>query len=109
MTTLKLSGALTEGLRKALEEAPGVPLHFPTVQALDTYQLERMRVPEAAGSAFVFVNLFRAPLGAPMRLDAINEVVAVHPARPGQSRRGVPISCGTLSARMWPMLGQAST
>ena len=31
--------------------------------------------PAAADSDFVLVNLFRAPVGAPMRLDAINELV----------------------------------
>jgi integrase len=62
-----------------------VPLDFMTVQAFDTYQLERMRVPEAAGSDFVFVNLFRAPVGAPMRLDAINDLVAAASRRAGVS------------------------
>ena len=36
-----------------------VPLDFLTVQAFDTYEFERMRVPQAADSDFVFVNLFR--------------------------------------------------
>lgn len=52
-----------------------VPLDFLTVQAFDTYQFERMTVPAAAGSDFVFVNLFRAPAGAPMRPDAVNELI----------------------------------
>ena len=47
------------------------------MQASDTYQLERMTVPAAAGSDFVFVNLFRAPAGGPMRLDAVNELISV--------------------------------
>ena len=46
-----------------------VPLGFLTVQAFDSYELERMTVPAAASSDFVFVNLFRAPLGVPMRLE----------------------------------------
>jgi site-specific recombinase XerD len=53
-----------------------VPLDFLTVQAFDTYEFERMRLPLAAASDFVFVNLFREPLGAPMRPDAIGELVA---------------------------------
>ncbi len=53
-----------------------VPLDFLTVQAFDTYQLERMTVPAAADCDFVLVNLFRAPLGAPMRLDAVNDLIA---------------------------------
>jgi integrase/recombinase XerD len=62
-----------------------VPLDFLTVQAFDTYQLERARVPQAAGSDFVFVNLFRAPVGAPVRLDAINDLVAAASRRAGIS------------------------
>ncbi len=53
-----------------------VPLDFLTVQAFDTYQFERITVPAAAGSDFVLVNLFRAPVGAPMRPDAVNDLVA---------------------------------
>ena len=58
-----------------------VPLDVLTVQAFDTYAFERMSVPEAADGDFVLVNLFRAPLGAPMRPDAIGELLA------GASRR----------------------
>jgi integrase/recombinase XerD len=53
-----------------------VPLDFLVVQAFDTYQFERMRVPRAAEGDFVFVNLFREPLGAPMRPDAVGELRA---------------------------------
>lgn len=60
-----------------------VPLDFLVVQAFDTYQLERMRVQQAAASDFVFVNLFRAPLGAPMRPDAIGELMAAASRRAG--------------------------
>ena len=71
-----------------------VPLDFLTVQALDTYEFERMRVPDAAASDFVLVNLFRAPIGAPMRPDAVGELLAAasrragldHPVRPHQLR-----------------------
>lgn len=58
-----------------------VPLDFLTVGAFDTYEFERMTVPQAADSDFVFVNLFRKPLGTPMRPDAIGELMA------GASRR----------------------
>lgn len=51
-------------------------LDFLTVQALDTYEFERMRVPRVAGSDFALVNLFREPADAPMRPDAIGELVA---------------------------------
>jgi len=60
-----------------------VPLDFLVVQAFDSYGLERMRVPAAMASDFVFVNLFRAPLGAPMRLDAVNDLVAAAANRAG--------------------------
>ena len=60
-----------------------VPLDFLTVQAFDTYEFERMRVAAAAGSDFVFVNLFRAPLGAPLRPDAVGELLAAASRRAG--------------------------
>jgi len=60
-----------------------VPLDFLTVQAFDTYQLERAAAAAAAGSDFVLVNLFRPPSGAPMRLDAINELLAAASRRAG--------------------------
>jgi integrase len=59
------------------------PLDFLTVQAFDSYQFERMSVPGASGSDLVFVNLFRAPVGAPMRLDAVNDLVAAASRRAG--------------------------
>ena len=62
-----------------------VPLDFLTVQAFDTYEFERAVVPAAAGSDLVLVNLFRAPVGAPMRLDAINDLVAAAARRAGIS------------------------
>ena len=60
-----------------------VPLDFLTVQAFDTYEFERMRVAAAAGSDFVFVNLFRAPVGAPLRPDAVGELLAAASRRAG--------------------------
>ena len=63
-----------------------VPLDFLVVQAFDTYEFERMRVPRAADSDFVFVNLFRAPIGAPMRPDAVGELMAAASRRAGLDR-----------------------
>jgi integrase/recombinase XerD len=60
-----------------------VPLDFLVVQAFDTYVFERMRVAAAAGSDFVFVNLFRAPVGAPLRPDAVGELLATASRRAG--------------------------
>ena len=63
-----------------------VPLDFLTVQAFDTYEFERMSVPQAAVSDFVFVNLFRGRIGAPMRPDAIGELLAAASRRAGLDR-----------------------
>ncbi len=60
-----------------------VPLDSLTVGAFDTYEHERLGVPQATGSDFVFVNLFRQPLGAPMRPDAIGELMAAASRRAG--------------------------
>ena len=60
-----------------------VPLDFLTVQAFDTYEFERMAVPAAACGDFVFVNLFRGTVGAPMRLDAVNDLVGAAARRAG--------------------------
>ncbi len=60
-----------------------VPLDFLVVQAFDSYEFERMDVPAAVSGDFVFVNLFRAPLGAPMRLDAVNDLVTAAAERAG--------------------------
>lgn len=60
-----------------------VPLDFLTVQAFDTYVMERAGVPRAAASDFVLVNLFREPVGAPMRPDAVGELLAAASRRAG--------------------------
>ncbi|HUE34482.1 MAG TPA: tyrosine-type recombinase/integrase, partial [Mycobacterium sp.] len=60
-----------------------VPLDFLVVQLFDVYEFERMRVADAAHSDFVFVNLFRGKLGAPMRPDAIGELMAAASRRAG--------------------------
>jgi integrase len=60
-----------------------VPLDFLVVQAFDSYEFERVKVPAAAGSDFVFVNLARAPLGAPVRVDAVNDLVGAAARRAG--------------------------
>ena len=67
-----------------------VPLDFLTVQAFDTYELERMRVPRAAGSDFVLLNLFREPVGAPMRPGAVGDLITAAGARAGLGRHVTP-------------------
>src|SRR6516164_3129295 len=60
-----------------------VPLDFLLVQLFDVYEFERFAVPRAAESDFLLVNLFREPIGAAMRPDAINEVIAACARRAG--------------------------
>ncbi len=67
-----------------------VPLDFMTVQAFDTYAFERMRVRQAADGDFLLVNLFRAPIGAPMRPDAIGELLTAASGRAGLARAVTP-------------------
>ena len=63
-----------------------VPLDFLVVQAFDGYEFERLAVARAGGSDFVLVNLFREPVGAPMRPDAVNELLSACSRRAGLSR-----------------------
>lgn len=63
-----------------------VPLDFLVVQAFDGYEFERASAPRAGGSDFLLVNLFREPVGAPMRPDAINELIAACSRRAGLER-----------------------
>jgi integrase/recombinase XerD len=67
-----------------------VPLDFLIVQAFDTYVFERMTVPAAAAGDFVVVNLFREPVGAPMRPDGIGELLAAASRRAGLPRAVTP-------------------
>jgi integrase/recombinase XerD len=63
-----------------------VPLDFLVVGAFDVYEFERMGVPAAAGGDFLLVNLFREPFGAPVRPDAIGELLAAASGRAGLDR-----------------------
>ncbi len=67
-----------------------VPLDFLTVRASDTYALERMAVSAAAGGDFLLVNLFRAPVGAPMRPGAIGDLLAAASRRAGLAAAVTP-------------------
>jgi len=79
------NGAVAKSRRQRI-----VPLDFVTVQAFDTYEFERMRVPRAADSDFVLVNLFREPVGVPMRLDAVNDLVTAASRRAGLQHAPTP-------------------
>ncbi len=72
------NGAVAKSRRQRV-----VPLDFAVVRAFDTYEFERMAVPRASASDFVLVNLFREPVGVPMRLDAVGELVAAASRRAG--------------------------
>ena len=63
-----------------------VPLDFLVVGAFDNYEFERLEVSGARDSDFVVVNLFRPPVGAPMRPDMVNELMAACSRRAGLSR-----------------------
>lgn len=67
-----------------------VPLDSLIVQAFDTYALERMRVPRADAGDFLAVNLFREPIGAPMRPDGVGELLAAASRRAGLPRSITP-------------------
>ena len=69
-----------------------VPLDFLVVQAFDAYEFERLAVARASESDFVLVNLFRAPVGAPMRPDAINELMTACVAAGRAGPAGAPAS-----------------
>ena len=67
-----------------------VPLDFVTVQAFDAYEFERLAVPRAASSDFVLVNLFREPIGAPMRPAVVNVLITAAAHRAGLGRPVTP-------------------
>jgi integrase len=67
-----------------------VPLDFLVVQAFDAYEFERLGVPGAQDSDFALVNLFRQPVGTPMRPDALNDLMAACSRRAGLERAVSP-------------------
>lgn len=97
-----------------------VPLDFLVVQAFDAYELERMRVPDARDSDFVLVNLFRGEVGAPVRPDAVGELVralsrraelgrAVTPHRMRHSFGSALMDAGGAVDEVAELMGHAST
>jgi site-specific recombinase XerD len=67
-----------------------VPVDFLLVQAYDQYVFERAEIPRAQASDFALVNLFREPVGAPMRPDAINDLIAALCSRARLDRQVTP-------------------
>ena len=67
-----------------------VPLDSVTLQAFDAYEFERLAVPRAASSDFVLVNLFREPIGAPMRPAVVNVLITAAARRAALARAVTP-------------------
>ena len=63
-----------------------VPVDELLVLAYDTYWFERDECRPARECDFVLVNLFREPLGAPMRPGALNELLSALSRRAGLAR-----------------------
>ncbi|MGW3832774.1 tyrosine-type recombinase/integrase [Streptomyces microflavus] len=72
------------------KKAWNMPVDFLVVQAFDQYTDERHEILGAGGSDFLLVNLFRAPLGAPMPPAAIGELCDRLAKRAGLSRKVGP-------------------
>lgn len=70
--------------------ARAVPVDRLIVQAHDQYILERAAIPAAGVGDFVFVNLFRPPIGAPMKPGAVNDLFAALRQRAGIERPVAP-------------------
>ncbi|QHA09788.1 tyrosine-type recombinase/integrase [Streptomyces broussonetiae] len=60
-----------------------IPVEAETVELYAAYRYERDAVPEAEGCDMVFVNLFRAPLGEPMKYPSTYELFKRLAARAG--------------------------
>ena len=89
------NGAVAKSRRQRV-----VPLDFVTVQAFDTYEFERMRVPQAARSDFVLVNLFRGPSARRCGWTRSMTWSPLQPGGLGWAGLRRRIRCGTLSPRM---------
>ena len=63
-----------------------VPADWFVVQAYDQYILERSACPQARRCDFLLVNLFREPVGQPMRPRALNELLGALSRRAGLER-----------------------
>lgn len=63
-----------------------VPADWFVVQAFDQYMLLRNDCPEARRCDYLLVNLFRGPIGQPMRPRALNELLTTLSRRAGLDR-----------------------
>jgi site-specific recombinase XerD len=67
-----------------------VPVPAAVVAVYEMYLLERAGVAAAAGCDFVFVNLFHAPLGEPMRYPSVHQLLAGLSRKAGLGRAVTP-------------------
>lgn len=67
-----------------------VPVPGEVVAVYEMYLLERAKVAAAAECDFVFVNLFHAPVGAPMRYATAHQLLSGLSARAGLDRAITP-------------------
>jgi integrase/recombinase XerD len=75
----------SQGFAKS-RRARTIPVDSLLVLAFDQYAPERDACRPARGCDFVLVNLFREPLGAPMRPGRLNELLAELSRRAGLER-----------------------
>jgi site-specific recombinase XerD len=78
------NGAFVKGANRT------VPVRLEILHCYDSYLAERSSIRQAAACDFVFVNLFHAPLGAPMRYGATAQELAGLAVRAGITRRITP-------------------
>lgn len=78
--------ANSNGATAKSRRSRAIPVDWFVVQAHDQYMLERGACPQARRCDFLLVNLFREPLGAPMRPRALNELLADLSRRAGLDR-----------------------
>jgi len=93
-----------------------VPVVAWVLACYDRYTAERLACPAADGCDFVFVNLFHAPLGAPMTASAVRQVMRVLSRRAGLARpvhphmlRHSAVICTASSARGTTESGRAAS
>ncbi|WP_157997607.1 tyrosine-type recombinase/integrase [Mycobacteroides stephanolepidis] len=75
----------SNGARVKREKPRVVPVTAALVQLYDQYRQDRDACRPARVSDYVFVNLYKPPLGEPMKLHAINELFARLSALVGQT------------------------
>lgn len=78
--------ANSNGATAKSRRSRAVPVDWLLVQAFDQYMLLRNDCAAARRCDFLLVNLFRGPIGKPMRPGALNELLAALSTRAGLTR-----------------------